>query len=45
MGDNYISCREKNGSINISEDVISTMVQTAITEVDGVAAISNTAGG
>lgn len=45
MGDNYISCKEKNGSINISEDVISTMVQTAITEIDGVAAISNTAGG
>ena len=45
MGDNYISCKENNGSINISEDVISTMVQTAITEVDGVAAISNTAGG
>ena len=45
MGDNYISCKENNGSINISEDVISTMVQTAITEIDGVAAISNTAGG
>lgn len=45
MSDNYISCKEENGSINISEDVISTMVQTAITEIDGVAAISNTAGG
>lgn len=44
MGDNYITCHEANGSINISEDVISTMVRTAITEVDGVAGISNTAG-
>ena len=44
MGDNYISCKAENGSINISEDVISTMVRTAITEIDGVAAISNTVG-
>ena len=33
MGDNYISCKAENGSINISEDVISTMVRTAITEI------------
>ena len=44
MGDNYISCKAENGSINISEDVISTMVRTAITEIGGVAGISNTAG-
>ena len=44
MGDNYISCKAENGSINIAEDVISTMVRTAITEIDGVAGISNTAG-
>ena len=44
MGDNYISCKAENGSINISEDVISTMVRTAITEIDGVAGISTTAG-
>ena len=44
MGDNYISCKAENGSINISEDVISTMVRTATTEIDGVAGISNTAG-
>ena len=44
MGDNYISCKAENGSINISEDVISTMVRTAITEIDGVAGISNAAG-
>ena len=44
MGDNYISCKAENGRINMSEDVISTMVRTAITEIDGVAGISNTAG-
>ena len=44
MGDNYISCKAENGSINISEEVISTIVRTAITEIDGVAGISNTAG-
>lgn len=44
MGDNYISCKAENGSINISEEVISTMVRTAITEIDGVAGISNTVG-
>lgn len=44
MGDSYISCKDANGSINISEDVISTMVRSAITEIDGVAGISTTAG-
>lgn len=44
MGDTYISCKEPNGSINISEEVISTMVRTAVTEVEGVAGISNNAG-
>lgn len=44
MGENYITCQEKFGSINISEDVIYSMVRTAITEVDGVAGLSNTAG-
>ena len=44
MGENYITCREEKGSINISEDVISSMVRTAITEVEGVSGLSNTAG-
>ena len=44
MGENYITCREENGSINIAEDVISSMVRTAISEVDGVAGLSNTYG-
>ena len=38
MGETYITCHEERGSINISEDVISSM------EVDGVAGLSNTAG-
>ena len=45
MGETYITCREENGSINISEDVISGMVRSAVTEVEGVAGLSNTAGG
>ena len=44
MGESYITCREDNGSINISEDVIASMVRTAVTEVEGVAGLSNTAG-
>ena len=45
MNDNYITCPETNGSINISEDVIYSLVRAAITEVDGVAGLANTAGG
>jgi len=44
MGENYITCREEKGSINISEDVIAAMVRAAVAEVDGVAGLSNTAG-
>ena len=44
MGENYITCREANGSINISEDVIAGMVRNAALEVEGVAGLSNTAG-
>ena len=44
MVDNYITCREENGSINISEEVISGMVRAAVAEVEGVAGLSNTAG-
>ena len=45
MNDNYISCQEENGSINISEDVIYSLVRTTISEVEGVAGVANTAGG
>ena len=44
MGENYISCQLENGSINISEDVVNSMVKTAVAEVEGVAGLSNTAG-
>ena len=44
MGENYISCSVETGSINISEDVISTIVRNTASEVEGVAALSNTAG-
>lgn len=44
MNDNYITCHETNGSINISEDVIYSMVKAAISEVEGVAGLANTAG-
>lgn len=44
MGENYITCRENNGSINISEDVVVSLVKAAIDEVEGVSGLSNTAG-
>ena len=37
MPENYITCQDEKGSINISEDVVAAMVRAAITEVDGVA--------
>lgn len=44
MSDNYISCREEYGTVNISEDVVISLVKSAVSEVEGVAGISNTAG-
>ena len=44
MAENYITCQEENGSINISEDVIAGMVRSAVMDVEGVAGLSNTAG-
>ena len=44
MGENYITCQEPNGSINIAEDVIASMVRNAVLEVEGVAGLANTAG-
>ena len=45
MTDNYIICQEELGSINISEDVIHSLVRTGVSEVEGVASLSNTVGG
>ena len=44
MPENYITCQDEKGSINISEDVVAAMVRAAITEVDGVAGIATSAG-
>ena len=44
MGENYITCQEQKGSINISEDVIISLVKGAVAEIDGVAGLSNAAG-
>ena len=44
MVENYITCNGELGSINISEEVISTIVKSAISEIEGVAGLSNTAG-
>ena len=41
MADNYITCHEENGSINISEDVISSVVRASVAEVEGVAGLAN----
>ena len=44
MAENYITRVEEKGTINISDDVIATMVRIAIKEVDGVAGMAHTAG-
>lgn len=44
MAENYITCQGDKGNINISEDVIVSVVRGAITEIDGVAGLANTAG-
>lgn len=44
MADNYITADTEKGRINISDDVIAVMVAAAISEVEGVAGLSNTVG-
>lgn len=44
MAENYITCQEAKGSINISEEVIVSLVKSAVGEVEGVAGLSNAAG-
>ena len=44
MADNYITCQEEKGSINISEDVIVSLVKSAVSEIKGVSGLSNAAG-
>lgn len=45
MADTYITCREENGSINISEEVITDIVRAAVAEAEGVAGLSNSISG
>lgn len=44
MPENYITCQDEHGSINISEDVVLSMVRPVISEVDGVAGLASSAG-
>lgn len=44
MADNYITCQGEKGNINISEDVIVSVVKSTVAEIDGVAGVANTAG-
>jgi len=44
MPENYITTAGDKGSINISEDVIAVMVSVAVSEVEDVAGMANTAG-
>ena len=44
MTENYITCQEDKGTINVSEDVMVAMVRATINEIDGVAALTNNAG-
>lgn len=44
MAENYITCQQDNGSINISEDVVVSMVRAVINEIDGVASLTNNTG-
>lgn len=45
MPDNYISIPSANGSVNISEEVISVICAEALAEVDAVAGHANSVGG
>ena len=40
MGESYLSYREDSGSVNISEDVVASIVRGAVTEVEGVSGVS-----
>lgn len=44
MPDNYVSISAEKGSINVSEEVIAIIAGTAISEIEGVAGLSNSVG-
>ena len=45
MPDTYFTIADEKGSIHISEDVIAAVTGNALSEMEGIAAFSNTAGG
>jgi len=45
MPDTYFTIADEKGSIRISEDVIAAITGNALSEMEGIAAFSNTAGG
>ena len=45
MAETYITCREENGSINISEEVIAAIAVGAVREVEGVSGMMTNLGG
>ena len=45
MADNYITCHEENGSINIAEEVIAAIAVGAVREVEGVSGMMTGLGG
>ncbi len=45
MTETYFTITDEKGSINISDDVIAAITRNALSEMDGIAALSNTAGG
>ena len=44
MSDTYFTIADEKGSIHISDDVIAAITGNALSEMDGIAAFSNTAG-
>ena len=44
MSEKYVTILKDNGSINISEEVIASLVVNAINETEGVSGLANTAG-
>ena len=44
MTDSYISRKMDKGTINISEDVVATLVRSAVTETEGVADLASAVG-
>jgi uncharacterized alkaline shock family protein YloU len=41
MADNYLKISGEKGDVNISDDVITMMVAAAVSEIEGIAGLSN----